>query len=62
MAKERSSKRASGLRKRAEKILAENPQAIRTIAPADIQKLIHELTVHQIQLEMQNAELRRVQL
>ena len=62
MAKERSRERASELRKRAEIILAEDPQAIRTMVPADIQKLIHELNVHQIELEMQNAELRRVQL
>ena len=32
------------------------------MAPLDIQKLIHELNVHRIELEMQNAELRRVQL
>jgi two-component system, NtrC family, sensor kinase len=62
MAKERSREGASELRKRAEKILASDPEAIRTVMPADIQKLIHELNVHQIELEMQNAELRRVQL
>ena len=62
MAQERNRKRVSELRKRAEKILAEDPQAIRTMAPADIQKLIHELNVHQIELEMQNEELSRVQL
>jgi len=62
MAKERSRERASELRKRAEIILAEDPQAIRTMVPADIQKLIYELNVHQIELEMQNEELRRVQL
>jgi len=62
MAKERSRERARELRKRAEIILAEEPQAIRTMVPADTQKLIHELNVHQIELEMQNAELRRVQL
>ncbi|HEX7475734.1 MAG TPA: ATP-binding protein [Dehalococcoidales bacterium] len=62
MAKEGIRKKASELRKRAEKILAEDPQTIRSMAPADIQKLIHELNVHQIELEMQNAELRRVQL
>ena len=62
MAKERIRERAGELRKRAEKILAEEPQPIRTMVPADIQKLIYELNVHQIELEMQNAELRRVQL
>jgi len=62
MAKERIRERAGELRQRAEKILAEEPQPIRTMVPADIQKLIYELNVHQIELEMQNAELRRVQL
>jgi len=62
MAKDRIRERASELRKRAEKILAEEPQPIRTMVPADIQKLIYELNVHQIELEMQNAELRHVQL
>jgi len=62
MAQERSRERASELRKRAEITLSEAPQAIRTMVPADTQKLIHELNVHQIELEIQNAELRRVQL
>ncbi|MFC1949473.1 PAS domain S-box protein [Chloroflexota bacterium] len=62
MAKERSGKRANDLRKRAEKILAADPQAIRTMGPADIQKLIYELNVHQIELEMQNEQIRQNQL
>jgi PAS domain-containing protein len=62
MAKETNEERASELRKRAEIILAQGPQAIRNMATTDIQKLITELNVHQIELEMQNAELSRVQL
>ena len=50
------------LRHRAEALLDEKPQALSNIPPEDIQQLIHELEVHQIELEMQNEELRRVQL
>ncbi len=31
------------------------------IPPADVQRMVHELQVHQIELEMQNDELRRIQ-
>jgi PAS domain S-box-containing protein len=50
------------LRHRAEALLDEKPQALSKIPPEDIQQLIHELQVHQIELEMQNEELRRVKL
>ncbi|MCJ7515644.1 MAG: ATP-binding protein [Dehalococcoidia bacterium] len=62
MAKKKDKARAEELRKRAEEILAEKPEAFRALAPADIQKLIHELNVYQIELELQNEELRRTQL
>lgn len=32
------------------------------LSPADVQKLIHDLRVHQIELVMQNEELRQAQL
>ena len=35
------------LRHRSEALLHENPQALDHIPPEDIQKLIHELQVHQ---------------
>ena len=45
------------LRQRAERRLAANPKT-----PTDThEKLVHELQVHQIELEMQNWELRRIQ-
>jgi PAS domain S-box-containing protein len=53
-----SAKRA--LRRRAEVSLQRNPPG-RVEISGDADRLIHELQVHQIELEMQNEELRRVQ-
>ena len=50
------------LRRQAEKFLDRRPQAIQEVPAEDIHLLIHELHVHQIELEMQNDELRRAQL
>jgi PAS domain S-box-containing protein len=52
--------KSEGLRKRAEKLLKERDGKLRHI-PQDIEELIHELQVYQIELEMQNEELRRAQ-
>jgi PAS domain S-box-containing protein len=49
------------LRKRAEAFLDNQPEAIRDSTPEDVHLLVHELHVHQIELEMQNDELRRAQ-
>lgn len=43
-------------------MLNETPQSLNNIAPEDIQQLIQELQVYQIELNMQNEELSRVQL
>jgi PAS domain S-box-containing protein len=48
------------LRKRAEKRLAD-ASGLRRKSPEDLQKVIHELQVHQIELEMQNEALRKAQ-
>lgn len=47
------------LRSRAEAFLAANPQETPVVSTADTRELVHELRVHEIQLEMQNEELRR---
>jgi PAS domain S-box-containing protein len=62
MVKKKDKAGATELRKRAEEILGEKPEAFRALAPADIKKLIQELNVYQIELELQNEELRRTQL
>ncbi len=48
------------LRQKAEKLLSETPPAPE-IKENDLQKLVHELQVHQIELEMQNERLREAQ-
>jgi len=50
------------LRERAEELLKKSPEAIENLLPEDIGNLIEELHVHQIELEMQNDELRRAQV
>ena len=49
------------LRRQAHEFMSKKPSAVKNIPPADIRQLIEDLQVHQIELEMQNEELRRVQ-
>jgi two-component system sensor kinase FixL len=55
-------KRPDNLRQRAEVLLRKSPREIAAMPAQDVQKLVHELQVHQVELEMQNEELCRVQL
>ena len=50
------------LRKRAKAWLRKSPRAVPPVFVKDVQSLRHELYVHQAELEMQNEELRRVQV
>ena len=49
------------LRRQAEERMKFENSLPEEIPPAEAQKLIHELRVHQIELEMQNDELRQTQ-
>ena len=54
------------LRRRAEAALrgnsAQSPEKLEAPSPQETQLMLHELHVHQIELEMQNEELRRAQI
>jgi PAS domain S-box-containing protein len=49
------------LRARAEQVLAKTRGDIAPMSEPDVRKLVHDLQVHEVELEMQNDELRRTQ-
>jgi PAS domain S-box-containing protein len=53
---------ATRLRRRAEDLLQEKVAELPASLGDDIQRLVHELQVHQIELELQNEELRHAQV
>jgi PAS domain S-box-containing protein len=60
MKDESDREKAAGLRRRAENELkAITPEASPPLTETETQRLLHELDVHRVELEMQNAELRR---
>ena len=64
--KDNSPSDAAELRRKAEAIALENaaqsPDVPERLTPEMLRQTIHELRVHQIELEMQNEELRRAQI
>ena len=56
------SKHTDGLRKQAEKRSRKPADSIGETSEIEVKKLVHELEVHQIELEMQNEVLQRSQM
>ncbi len=54
-------KHIRSLRRKAEKSLSEAPEKLALMPGIDLKELIHELSVREIELEMQSEELRRSQ-
>jgi PAS domain S-box-containing protein len=53
--------RFSALRMRAEQIIADTPHEMVNVSLDQAKELVHELRVNQVELEMQNDELRKIQ-
>jgi PAS domain S-box-containing protein len=54
--------RGDSLRKIAEEMLRKNPKEEPLLQTGDVQKIVHELDVHQAELEIQNEEMRHSQM
>ncbi len=50
------------LRRQAEAQLPQRSEELANLSPEQIKRMVHELLVHQIELEMQNEQLRQAQL
>ncbi len=56
------STRVTKLRRQAEELLCATKRDVAALPVKDVQQLVHELQVHQIELDMQNEELRRTHI
>ena len=52
----------AGLRKEMKDFLSMSPSDVKEAPAQDVEKIVEELRIHQVELEMQNEELRRAQL
>ena len=50
------------LRQRAEDMVRVSPTDLASMTDHDIQRLVYELQIHQVEMELQNDELRAIQL
>ena len=60
--KPKGSPKGAGLRRQAEARLRATKRDVAAMPVKNVQQLVHELQIHQIELEMQNEELRRTQV
>ena len=49
------------LREKAELLISNNKDTFQLFSQDEIKAIVHELTVHQIELDMQNNELKKIQ-
>ena len=56
------SRKVIGLRRQAEELLQATTRDVVAIPVKDVQRLVHELQIYQIELKIQNDELRRTQM
>lgn len=53
--------RGRPLRRRAEDLVQHGELSVDTLSPAELRGMVHDLHVHQVELELQNEELRRAE-